>query len=255
MHVIATTAGLVGIAEMNRPPNNFFDKSLIRSLAEAFEGFEAQGMRAILLCSRGKNFCAGADFSNPASETVGSVHDGMDDHLYTYAAQLFRCRLPIVAAVQGAAVGGGLGVAMVADFRVASPESRFAANFTRLGFHPGFGLSVSLPRVIGGQQAAKLFYTGRRITGDEAHRINLADVLVPAVDLRNAAIELAQEIAASAPIAVQSVRATLRGSLAADIVAATRHELAQQEIQFQTEDFAEGIEAMAARRLPQFVGR
>lgn len=253
--VLTRTQGHVGIAEMNRPPHNFFDTALIRALAEAFASFEAAGMRAIVLAAQGRNFCAGADFSRPASDTVGAAADGLDDHLYTYAAALFRGRLPIIAAVQGAAVGGGLGVAMVADFRVASPDSRFAANFTRLGFHPGFGLSVSLPRVIGPQHAADLFYTGRRISGDEAHRIGLVDRLVAGEQIHDTAMALAQEIATSAPIAVQSVRATLRAGLADEVMAATRHELSQQEQHFRTEDFHEGIAAMAARRPPQFAGR
>lgn len=253
--VLTRTQGHVGIAEMNRPPHNFFDRALMRALTEAFTAFEAAGMRAIVLAAQGRNFCAGADFSRPASDTVAAAADGLDDHLYTHAAALFRCRLPIVAAIQGAAVGGGLGVAMVADFRIASPDSRFSANFTRLGFHPGFGLSVSLPRVIGPQHAADLFYTGRRISGDEAHRIGLVDRLVASEQIHATAMALAQEIATSAPIAVQSVRTTLRAGLANDILAATRHELSQQEHHFRTEDFNEGIAAMAARRPPQFAGR
>ena len=253
--VILRTSAHVGIVEINRPPHNYFDKELISALAEAFDAFAASGKRAILLCAAGRNFCAGADFSKPAEETVASAKDGYDDHLYTHAARLFRGPLPIVAAVQGAAIGGGLGLAMVADFRVASSETRFSANFCRLGFHPGFGLSISLPRVIGQQQAQRLFYTGRRITGDEAHRIGLADLLVPQSELRTAAMDLATEIALSAPIAVQSVRATMRAELADNVLSITRHELAEQEAHFRTNDFREGIAAMAERRLPNFAGR
>ncbi|WP_128565133.1 enoyl-CoA hydratase/isomerase family protein [Methylobacterium crusticola] len=253
--VLAGTSGLVGIAEINRPPHNFFDKELIGALAEAFDGFVRQGMRAILLCAAGKNFCAGANFSRPASDTVGAADDRGTDHLYRHAVRLFRCPLPVVAAVQGGAIGGGLGVAMVADFRVASESTRFSANFNRLGFHPGFGLSVTLPRVLGPQKAALLLYTGRRITGTEAHAIGLADVLAPPERLRETAMALAAEIAQSAPLAVQSTRATLRGDLADRVAAATDHELAQQEVHFATADFQEGVRAMAERRLPHFEGR
>ena len=253
--VISTTSGLVGIAEINRAPNNFFDKELIGALGDAFDAFEAAGLRAILLCAAGKNFCAGANFSRPAGETVGPSQDRGTDHLYKQAVRLFRCKLPIVAAVQGAAVGGGLGLTMVADFRVASAESRFTANFNRLGFHPGFGLTVTLPRAIGAQQAALLFYTGRRITGTEAHEIGLVDVLVPQDGLRDAALALATEIAQSAPLAVQSTRATLRMGLADAIAAATNHELEEQQKHLATEDFKEGVKAMAERRLPEFTGR
>jgi enoyl-CoA hydratase/carnithine racemase len=245
--------GHVGIAEICRPPNNFFDIPLIHEIAGAFESFDADtGIRAVLLTAEGKNFCAGANLSNPARNTVGQRGGS---HLYREAVRLFRCLKPVVAAVQGAAVGGGLGLSLVADFRVASPETRFTANFNRLGFHPGFGLSVTLPRVVGAQQAALMFYTGRRLTGEEAKAIGLVDVLAPQEELRSAALALATEIAQSAPIAVMSTRATLRRGLADAIEAATDHELAEQERHFQTEDYKEGVKAMAERRLPDFLGR
>src|SRR5262249_59498352 len=106
---------------------------------------------------------------------------------------------PIIAAVHGPAVGGGLGLAMAADFRVTCPEARFCANFTRLGFHPGFGLTVTLPAVIGETKAALMFYTSRRMSGEEAYAIGLADVLVPQDQVRDAAIKLAPEIRENSP--------------------------------------------------------
>ena len=248
-----TTEGHVGIAEICRAPNNYFDIPLIRQLGEAFEGFDADpNVRSVLLCAEGKNFCAGADFSSPARQAVGNSQGGS---LYQQAVRLFRAEKPVVAAVQGAAVGGGLGLTLVADFRVASAESRFTANFNRLGFHPGFGLSITLPRVIGIQKAALLFYTGRRIGGEEAHEIGLVDVLVPQAELRSAALALATEIAQSAPVAVMATRRTLRRGLADEIAAITDHELAEQQIHFETADFKEGVKAMAERRLPVFSGR
>lgn len=245
--------GHVGVAEICRAPNNFFDIPLIRDLAAAFETFDADPVvRSVVLCSDGKNFCAGADFSAPARETVGDREGG---HLYQQAARLFRSTKPIVTAVQGAAIGGGLGLALVGDFRVASAETRFSANFNRLGFHPGFGLSITLPRVVGAQQAALLFYTGRRIDGVAALAMSLVDVLVPADEVRAAAMALAAEIAVSSPIAVQSTRRTLRTGLADSIAAITDHELLEQQIHFETEDFKEGVRAMAERRAPVFAGR
>ncbi|MEK9721373.1 MAG: enoyl-CoA hydratase/isomerase family protein, partial [Quisquiliibacterium sp.] len=135
------------------------------------------------------------------------------------------------------------------------PEARFTANFNRLGFHPGFGLSVTLPRVIGIQQASMLFYTGKRIGGEQAHEIGLVDLLVPQEQLRAEALSLAQEIALSAPIAVLSTRATLRAGLAEAVRQITVREGAEQVRQFRTEDFKEGVAAMAERRAPQFKGR
>ena len=171
------------------------------------------------------------------------------------AVRLFRTAKPMVGAIHGAAVGGGLGLALVPDLRVTCREARFSANFNRLGFHPGFGLSVTLPRLIGVQQAALLFYTGRRIAGDEAHRIGLADELVALERVRPRAIELAQEIAGSAPIAVRSTRATVRGNLVEQVRLAVARESMEQNQHFLTEDFKEGVAAMAERRPPQFKGR
>lgn len=231
-----------------RPPNNFFSLGMVAALADALEQLDADpACRAVVLWAEGKHFCAGADFSSS-----GPAYSTRD--LYGAAVRLFRTRKPIVAAVQGAAIGGGLGLALAADFRVAAPEARFSANFARLGFHQGFGLSVTLPAVVGTQRAAELLYTGRRIDGHEARAIGLADRVVPLDGLLDEARTLAAEIAGSAPLAVESIRATLRGDLADRVASATEHEATEQERLRQTADFAEGTRAMAERRPPRFTG-
>src|SRR5213082_57500 len=185
--------GLVATVEIRRPPHNFFDSALIAEIGEAFERLDADpACRTIVLAAEGRSFCAGADFSKRMD--TGTVQEaarsGAGRHLYKEAIRLFRTKKPIVGAIHGAAVGGGLGLAMVPDFRVACPETRFAANFTRLGFHPGFGLTETLHTVTGKQNAAMMFYTSRRIGGEEAHRIGLADMLVPQDQVRAAAQKL-----------------------------------------------------------------
>jgi len=249
-------SGHVATVEIRRPPNNFFDNALIAEIAAAFEALDAQAQcRTIVLAADGKAFCAGADFSRRPDTGAASEGGAGAKHLYKEAVRLFGNRKPIVAAVHGAAVGGGLGLALVADFRVTCPEARFSANFTRLGFHPGFGLTTTLPRLVGAQHAALLLYTGRRIPGDEAVRIGLADLLVAQAEVRKAAEALALEIAQSAPLAVMSTRETMRRGLADAIEAATERELVEQEWLRRTADFKEGVAAMADRRLPDFVGR
>jgi len=248
--------GSVALVEIRRPPHNYFDIALIAALADAFEALEADARcRAIVLAAQGTAFCAGADFAQRAASAPEQRSPRGINPLYGEALRLFACAKPVVAAVHGAAVGGGLGLALVADFRVTCSEARFSANFNRLGFHPGFGLSVTLPRLVGVQQAALLFYTGRRISGDEAHRIGLADELVAHAQVRARALELAHEIAGSAPLAVQSTRATLRAGLVEQIRVAVARESIEQNRQFLTDDFHEGVAAMAARRPPQFKGR
>ncbi len=242
----------VALAEIRRPPNNFFDLALIDDIAEAFERLDADdACRAIVLASEGRHFCAGANFGSKDA----SDRDASGRHLYDAAVRLFETRTPVVAAVQGAAIGGGLGLALMPDFRVAAPEARFSANFARLGFHHGFGLSVTLPRLVGQQAAAELLYTGRRLKGEEAHAMGLCDRLVPLDRVRDEARELAAEIAGSAPLAVASIRETLRGGLPAEIRAATDREQAEQDRLRKTDDFREGTKAMAERRSPQFKGR
>jgi 2-(1,2-epoxy-1,2-dihydrophenyl)acetyl-CoA isomerase len=239
----------VATVELHRPPDNYFDRALIRALADAYQALDADpGCRAIVLCSEGKHFCAGANLG-------GDGLDGGPGSLYREAVRLFEAVTPVVAAVQGAAVGGGLGLACSADFRVGCPQARFAANFARLGFHHGFGLSVTLPAIVGPQHSLELLYTGRRIGGDEAARIGLCDRLVPADEVRGAAHALAAEIAGSAPLAVRSIRATMRGDLAGRVRAATDREAAEQNRLRETADWREGVAAMAQRRPPRFEGR
>jgi enoyl-CoA hydratase/carnithine racemase len=256
----------VAVVEMHRPPNNFFDLPLIRALADAYEALdEDTACRALVLCSEGKHFCAGADFNRPRpaetstaepAETSTATPAENDATLYHEAIRLFEARKPVVAAVQGGAIGGGLGLACSADFRVASPESRFTANFARLGFHHGFGLSVTLPGVVGRQHALDLLYRGRRIGGDEAARFGLVDQLAPATaEVRAAAHALAADIAASAPLSVESIRQTMRGDLAGLVRKALDRELSEQKRLLKTEDAREGIRATAERRAPEFQAR
>src|SRR5947207_2707214 len=190
--------GHVALVEIRRPPHNFFDVTLIKELASAFEALDADAdCRALVLAAQGKAFCAGADFGGDDSDGSALLSGPTPGaaHLYIEGNRLFRTKKPIVAAIHGAAVGGGLGLAMVGDLRVTCPEARFCANFTRLGFHPGFGLTVTLPELIGSTNAALMFYTSRRISGEEALRMGLADVLVPQEQVRATAQRLAGEIA------------------------------------------------------------
>lgn len=245
----------VALAEIHRPPHNFFDFALIRDLADAFEALDQEpGCRALVLAAEGKSFCAGADFSNRARSAAGNPAPG-ENPLYREAVRLFACKKPVVAAVQGAAIGGGLGLAVAADFRVVSPDARFAANFVKLGIHPGFGLTYTLPRLIGQQKACLMLYTGRRITGEEAVAWGLGDILAAPDRLREAATQLAGEIAENAPLAILSTRATMRRGLADAVKAQTDHEFLEQSRLFLTEDHREGVKAVSERRAGRFFGR
>jgi len=253
-HVSVALDGNVAVVTLNRPPHNFVSVEFMRDLADACDAVDAEpAARAIVMQSEGKSFSAGADFASP-TDRVSSGMEGIND-LYIEAVRLFSVETPIVAAVQGAAIGAGLGLALVADFRVVSPEARFGANFVKLGFHPGFGITYTLPRIVGEQHASLMMLTGRRIKGDEALAWGLADELVPAEDLRAAALRLAAEIAENAPLAVVSTRKTLREGLAQAIKARTDIEHREQTWLRATEDFKEGVKSVAERRPGAFVGR
>jgi enoyl-CoA hydratase/carnithine racemase len=254
--------GHVALIEIRRPPNNFFDIALIQEIAGALEALDEDvDCRAVVLAAQGNAFCAGANFGdgsalNKEGQRPGELNrEQAVQHLYLEGNRLFRTKKPIIAAVHGAAIGGGLGLAMVADFRVTCPEARFAANFTRLGFHPGFGLTVTLPLVVGATHAALMFYTSRRVGGEEAHAMGLANVLVPQDQVRAAAMTLAAEIAENSPLGLSSTRATMRGDLADRVFKATEHELKEQTWLRKTDDFKEGVKATAERRLPNFTGK
>lgn len=241
----------VATVTIERPPDNYFDRDLIASLADAYEALDRDPRcRAIVLRAEGRNFCAGARLGQRGGAGAGS-----GPHLYDEALRLFAAETPVVAAVRGAAIGGGLGLALSADFRVGTPASRLSANFARLGFHHGFGLTVTLPAVVGAQRANELLLTGARLDGTTAAGVGLLDRLVEVEQLDGSARALAREMATSAPLAVRSIRATMRDGLVTRIRAATDHERAEQDRLAVTADFAEGVAATHERRVPHFEGR
>jgi enoyl-CoA hydratase/carnithine racemase len=242
----------VAEVEIRRPPHNYFDATLIADLAGVLERLDADPeCRVVLLCAEGKSFCAGADFSKP------QIYDPQEGtaKLYASAVRLFAARKPIVAAIQGAAIGGGLGLALAADFRVACPEARFAANFVKLGTHAGFGITHTLPALIGRQRASLMLLSGRRLGGAEALEWGLVDALAEQGAVRGAARGLALEIAANAPLAVVATRDTLRAGLAEAVRLQTLLENDKQTRLFDTADHREGVAAVAERRPGRFSGR
>lgn len=242
--------GHIATITIQRPPNNFFDYLLIQQIADALVELDDHNeCRVVILTSEGKNFCAGANFSQD-TEMMNKTNPY--SKLYTEAVRLFRTKKPVIAAVQGAAVGGGLGLALAADFRIASPESRFSANFSKLGFHQGFGSSVTLPRVVGQQNAAMMLYTAKRVKGDEALALGLVDYLVASSDILKKANEFAAEIASSAPMAVESIRSTLKGDIADQVEEIVAWELSEQIRLQSSDDFKEGIAASLERREAKF---
>jgi len=255
--VSITRDGHVSTLTIRRPPNNFIDESLADQLAGALESLDRDpSCRCVVLASEGKHFCAGADLAGRLAQTGAGTTGASRSrpHLYDHGGRLAGTRKPLFAAIQGAAVGAGLGLALLADFRIACPQARFSANFTRQGYHPGFGLTYTLPRLVGVQHAAWMFYSGERVNGDDALRMGLVDRLVTADALLETARQMAAGIARSGPAAVQETRTSLRGDFGRQFVEAMARERGVQDALRRTDDYREGVIAMKERREPVFRG-
>lgn len=248
----------VAVVSFERAPHNYFTPELIGALADALEELARDGRtRAVVLRGEGRHFCAGADFSGSAGD-AGARGDtaGLDvGALYRQAIRVFEQPLPVVAQLHGAVIGGGLGLALAADFRVAAANARLAANFAKIGIHQGFGLSVTLPRLAGEQAALELLLTGRTVRGDEACALGLVDAVATVDQLRETTLARAAGLAAGAPLAVRAIRRTLREDLLRQVRDAMRREEAEQRELFRTADFREGVTAAADRRPPRFSSR
>ncbi|MHB8440207.1 MAG: enoyl-CoA hydratase/isomerase family protein [Acidimicrobiales bacterium] len=248
--------GTVAIVTLHRPPHNLLTEPALARLADALHHLDP-GTRAAVVCSDGRSFCAGADFRSseapdPSAEGGFEARTGA---FYRQAARVFDTPVPVVAAVQGAAIGAGFGLALACDLRVVGEQGWFQANFVRLGIHPGFALSMTLPRLIGPGRAADLLLTGRRVGAEEAVALGLADRAVPAGEEFELAFSLAREIAGGAPRAVAATRATLRAGLVEAARSSMSRELTEQSALAGTDDAVEGVAAMLEGRAPNFSGR
>jgi enoyl-CoA hydratase/carnithine racemase len=238
--------GRTALIEVRRGPHNFFTEASLRELGDALVEVDAAAdVRAVVLCAEGRSFCAGADLRGVDAHGLRAV--------YRAASVLFTTRKPIIAAIQGAAVGGGLGLAMACDFRVAGSDARFTANFARLGFHHGFALSATLPAAVGLQKALDLLYSGRNVGAPEALEIGLCDRVAQG-NPRDLALEWAAEIGESAPLSLVAIRSTMRRDLASRAVAALDEEAAAQTVLLGSDDFREGVQASIEKREPTFTG-
>lgn len=254
IEISTAKTGNVGEIRFAKPPFNYACPELLRQIADRIDAFDADPeVRCLLLSSEGKSFCAGADLAGDEAITSADGMASIGD-LYVQAVRIFRRKKPMVAAIQGAAIGAGLGLATSADFRVAAPAARFSANFVRLGFHPGFGLTHTLPRMLGEQRAAWLMLSAARVKPEEALAWGLVDRLSGQDDLMDAARAFAAEIAENAPLALIAVRQTLIAGLPEALEATMRHEHEQQSILKKTADYAEGVASVFERRAANFTG-
>jgi len=246
---------------LNRPDNrNSMTPDLLRGLGDSVDRVKSDpDIRCVIITGRGKSFCAGADFkSQGAQDSGGASYQAPHERSYSIYApflSVLDIEVPTIAAMQGHAIGGGLGLAIVCDLRVANRDARYGANFVRLGLHPGMATTYILPRLLGVPKATELLLTGRFFSGAEAAEYGLANYAVDGEQVIDRGRELAAEIASAAPVAVRWTKRSIYRGLDWDPRGAARYEAHEQSRTIETEDFREGVSALIEKRTPLFKGR
>jgi enoyl-CoA hydratase/carnithine racemase len=213
-------------------------------------------VRAVVLTGAGGAFSAGGDLAMLERLRSLPFEEARRFMLSFYGRYLSVLDLPVpvVAAIEGPAIGAGLCVALACDVVVVGEDSKLALNFVQLGLHPGMGATYLTPRKVGAQRAAELLLTGRRFDGREAQAMGLALEAAPAGQVLARALGLAKQIASGGPLAVRALRRGLAVDRVALQAALEREALAQAE-SYGSADLGEGLRAAAERRAPNFVGR
>src|SRR5438270_3806870 len=249
--------GHVGIITIDRPAKlNAMTVAMDREMnAVTFEVNNDEAIRALLLTGAGERaFSAGSDITDLDGYGSNWQYRNRFDAGSDYAHAVWRMRKPVVVAIQGYAIGGGLEMACASDIRLASPESSFAAGEIRWGWHGGLGATQFLTRAIGPGHALRLLLTGDRIDGAEAYRIGLVQELLPRERLMDRAVELTRTIASRPPIAVQSTKNLVRVAQSASVEVGLAYENDMFSYLMRTEDAAEGRRAFEEKREPNFKG-
>ncbi len=253
------TEDTIGIITLERPDNR---NSMTPELLDAFMVASAHAradthIRVLVVTGTGTCFSSGADFKSTLQRDDPNA---LAPHERSYAMyvpflSLLDIEVPVIGALNGHAVGGGFGLALVCDMRIGAVNAKYGANFAKLGLAPGMSISYLLPRLVGMARANEMLLSGRLVEGEEAERIGILNRAVPATEVMPAAIELARAIAANAPLAVRHTKAAIRRGLALTVREAAMEEAVAQAETVGTEDCKEGIAALLAKRTPVFTGR
>lgn len=250
----------VALITLNRPDNrNSMTSELLDGFAAATKRAAAnRDVRCVVVTGTAKYFSAGADFKaqlQRADEGANKLPHERSYAMYEPFLELVDVAVPVIGALNGHTVGGGFGLSLLCDIRLAAKDAKYGANFCRLGLAPGMAISYTLPRIVGPQRAAELLYTGRLFDGDEAVSLGYAMRALPAASVLPEALLLARAIAASAPQAVRQTKLMMRRALGYDPRGHAALEAYTQAETIGTEDAREGIAALLEKREPTFTGR
>jgi len=248
----------IGILTLDRPANR---NSMTPELLDAFAAASAEARadteaRCVIVTGTGTSFSAGADFK-ATLQREGDLRAPNEKSyaMYEPFLSLLDLDVPVIAALNGHAVGGGFGLALVCDIRIGAVDAKYGANFVRLGLAPGMAISYLLPRLVGVARANELLFTGRLVEGREAEALGILNHAVPADQVLPTARDIAATIARNAPLAVRATKRAIRRGLELHVRDAARAEAYAQAESLATEDAREGISALLAKRDPAFTGR
>jgi enoyl-CoA hydratase len=257
LNVAPDPDGHVVTVELNRPHAlNAMNTAMGEDLVRCFEALQWDGAaRVVVLTGSGtKSFCVGGDLKERQGMTDESWRA---QHVVFEAAahRLLHCPVPVIAAVEGFAMGGGCELAVLSDFIVASETAVFAVPEVTLGIFPGIGGTQLLPRIVGAPLAKEMIFTGRRVAAAEAKAIGLVNHLVPAGEARAKALEIAAAIAANGPVAVRQAKKAVEWGGETDLETGLAFAIEAYNVTVTTEDRLEGVRAFNERRKPRFRGK
>jgi enoyl-CoA hydratase/carnithine racemase len=242
---------------LNRPDNrNSMDSEMMPAFFDVMSTVkDNRELRCLIITGSGKSFCAGADFKGViVDDSAGLPHEVLMG-VYEPFLMIQDIAIPTIAAMNGHAIGGGFGLMLICDIRIANKVSKYGGNFARLGLHTGMAVSYMLPRLVGLPMANELLFTGRLISGEQTAEIGLANYAVEQDQVLEKAWELAREIASCAPAAVRLIKRSILRGLEWDPRSAAEIEAHCQSRTVEMEDAKEGITALLEKREPVFRGR